>query len=79
MAINDQEQYSEYADHHDRMQQKQFSAETLKMSLTTTDNKQAVFQDIIDKHKGKTIVMEVWASWCGDCVKAMPKLKRPLI
>jgi thiol-disulfide isomerase/thioredoxin len=21
------------------------------------------------------LVIEVWASWCGDCVKAMPKLK----
>ena len=21
------------------------------------------------------MVIEVWASWCGDCVKAMPKLK----
>ena len=21
------------------------------------------------------MVIEVWASWCGDCVKAMPKIK----
>jgi thiol-disulfide isomerase/thioredoxin len=55
--------------------QKQFSDETLKMNLTSTDNKEVVFADIINKYKGKTVVMEVWASWCGDCVKAMPKLK----
>jgi thiol-disulfide isomerase/thioredoxin len=55
--------------------QKQFSEETLKMNLTNTDGKEVVFQDIINKHKGKTIVMEVWASWCSDCVKAMPKVK----
>jgi thiol-disulfide isomerase/thioredoxin len=29
----------------------------------------------LKKYKGKTLVIEVWASWCGDCVKAMPKLK----
>ena len=28
-----------------------------------------------DKHKGKIVVLEFWASWCSDCVKAMPKLK----
>lgn len=56
-------------------QKKQFSDETLKINLTTTDGKDVVFQDIINQYKGKTIVMEVWASWCGDCAKAMPKIK----
>jgi thiol-disulfide isomerase/thioredoxin len=55
--------------------QKQFSDETLKMSLTNTSNKPEVFADIIKKYKGKTVVIEVWASWCSDCVKAMPKVK----
>ncbi len=55
--------------------QKNFSAETMKMSLTTTENKEILFADILNKYKGKTIVLEVWASWCSDCVKAMPKVK----
>ncbi len=55
--------------------QKQFSDETLKINLVNTDGKEEVFQEILNKSKGKTIVIEVWASWCGDCVKAMPKLK----
>jgi thiol-disulfide isomerase/thioredoxin len=54
---------------------KHFSDETLKINLTNTDGKEVVFQDIINKYKGKTVVMEVWASWCSDCVKAMPKVK----
>jgi len=32
-------------------------------------------QAILNKHVGKAIIIEIWASWCGDCVKAMPKLK----
>ena len=36
---------------------------------------QVPFKEILKKHKGKNLVIEVWASWCGDCVKAMPKLK----
>jgi thiol-disulfide isomerase/thioredoxin len=43
--------------------------------LLTTEGNQVAFQDIIKAHQGKTVVIEVWASWCGDCVKAMPKIK----
>ena len=55
--------------------QKKFSKNTLNMTLKDVNNTEVVFKDIINKYKGKTIVMEVWASWCGDCVKAMPKMK----
>ncbi|MGH2666853.1 TlpA family protein disulfide reductase [Flavobacterium sp.] len=55
--------------------QSKFSTEALNSSLTTAEGSQITFQDIIKKHKGKTVVIEIWASWCGDCVKNMPKLK----
>jgi thiol-disulfide isomerase/thioredoxin len=56
-------------------QKSTFSKEALSETLLTTDGNQVAFQDIIKEHQGKTIVIEVWASWCGDCVKAMPKIK----
>jgi thiol-disulfide isomerase/thioredoxin len=55
--------------------QKEFSKESLSKKLLTLDNKEVSFKQILKKHKGKITVIEVWASWCGDCVKAMPKLK----
>lgn len=55
--------------------QKKFTEESLSKKLITTDNKEISFGEILKKHKGKTTVIEVWASWCGDCVKAMPKVK----
>lgn len=52
-----------------------FSKEALSETLLSTDGNQVAFKDILKKYKGKTVVVEVWASWCGDCVKAMPKIK----
>ena len=52
-----------------------FSKEALSEKLLATDGSQVAFGDILKNYKGKTVVMEVWASWCGDCVKAMPKMK----
>ncbi|UFH35165.1 TlpA family protein disulfide reductase [Flavobacterium acetivorans] len=52
-----------------------FSKEALSEKLLALDNGQVAFKDILKKYKGKTLVIEIWASWCGDCVKAMPKVK----
>lgn len=56
-------------------QPKTFSAEALEGVITTIDGKEVAFQSILNAHEGKTVLIEVWASWCGDCVKAMPKVK----
>ncbi|MCI9846475.1 TlpA family protein disulfide reductase [Flavobacterium pectinovorum] len=56
-------------------QKSSFSKEALSEKLLSTDEKQVTFKEILNKYKGKTLVIEVWASWCGDCVKAMPKVK----
>lgn len=56
-------------------QKTEFSAEALSEPLKSPENQSATLSDVLKKHSGKTLVIEVWASWCGDCVKAMPKLK----
>jgi thiol-disulfide isomerase/thioredoxin len=56
-------------------QKTSFSKEALAEKLLTVDGGQTSFKNILKKYKGKTLVIEVWASWCGDCVKAMPKVK----
>jgi thiol-disulfide isomerase/thioredoxin len=52
-----------------------FSKVALSEKLLSTNDSQVAFKNILKKYKGKTLVIEVWASWCGDCVKAMPKIK----
>jgi thiol-disulfide isomerase/thioredoxin len=55
--------------------QTEFSKESLAGKLTTTDNKDITFEEILKQNEGKLVVIEVWASWCSDCVKSMPQVK----
>lgn len=59
--------------------QKTLSNEALNATMMAADGTNPTLADVIAKHKGKATVIEVWASWCGDCVKAMPKLKELMI
>lgn len=52
-----------------------FSKEALAEKLLASDGSQTAFEAILKKYEGKTLVIEIWASWCGDCIKAMPKIK----
>ena len=53
-----------------------FSEKALSTKLLNSENNQVSFQEIIKKHSGKTVLIEIWASWCSDCVKNMPNLKK---
>ena len=33
------------------------------------------FKDLLAKYKGQTIFIDIWASWCSDCVGSIPELK----
>jgi thiol-disulfide isomerase/thioredoxin len=52
-----------------------FKKEGLENIMVTTENKPITFAEILKKYEGTTIVIDVWASWCSDCVKGMPKVK----
>ncbi|MFM2229178.1 MAG: hypothetical protein RL607_436 [Bacteroidota bacterium] len=52
-----------------------FSKATQGEKVTNLDGKELKFSEVLQKHKGKVTMIEIWASWCGDCVKAMPKVK----
>jgi len=57
-------------------QEKQFTRKALNDVLLTTEGAEITFSDILETNKGKTIVIDIWAGWCSDCIKGMPKVKK---
>ena len=54
---------------------KEFSKEALNDSFITKDNDLIKLQEILEVNKGEKMLINVWASWCRDCIVAIPKMK----
>ena len=52
-----------------------FSEKALNEKLYNLDDVPSTLQQVMNQHKGKKILIDVWASWCRDCLAGMPKVK----
>ncbi|CAM1345604.1 TlpA family protein disulfide reductase [Tenacibaculum amylolyticum] len=52
----------------------QFSEKALNATFISLEGKELPFKDILEKYKGEKILIDVWATWCGDCIKGMPTI-----
>lgn len=59
----------------DKVEPKVFSEKALADVFVDTEGNDITFSKILETYKGKQIVIDVWASWCRDCIKGMPKVK----
>ncbi|MBD0778008.1 TlpA family protein disulfide reductase [Maribacter sp. ANRC-HE7] len=59
-----------------RAQEHTFSQAALNDSLVSLIGDKVTFDSLIKAHKGKTILLDIWASWCKDCVVGMPTVKK---
>src|SRR5690554_7030993 len=50
-----------------------FSKITLRKEFDDLKGKKISFQNILKQHHGRPIVIDVWASWCPDCIKGFPR------
>ena len=50
---------------------------TIPYTVFLNQNGQQIpFKAILEKHKGQTILIDVWASWCKDCLECLPSIKK---
>ena len=54
---------------------KQFSQEALNATFIDIEDESVTFQKILDANKGQTVLIDIWASWCRDCIVGLPDLK----
>lgn len=53
----------------------QFSEAALNDTFISLEGDSIAFKDILKAHSEGALVIDIWASWCGDCIKGMPKVK----
>lgn len=54
----------------------EFSEQAFNSAFYTMENSRTDFKSILEKYKGKKVLIDVWASWCGDCVAGFPELEK---
>lgn len=53
-----------------------FAPEALTQVFHKLDGSAITFQEILAQYAGKNILIDVWAAWCPDCIKALPEMKK---
>ena len=53
----------------------QFSELALNDKFVTLEGEEIQFRSILELYKGQTIIIDIWASWCKDCLKSLPAVK----
>lgn len=53
----------------------QFSDAALNEQMIGLNGHVITFESILEKHKGKTVLITIWATWCRDCSAELPRVK----
>jgi thiol-disulfide isomerase/thioredoxin len=49
----------------------------LALNDTVYDLNNTVFsiKEVLQQYNGKTVLIDVWASWCADCIRGLPSVR----
>jgi len=53
----------------------EFSEKALADLFFTEEKKTVQLKEILAAYEGEKVVLNIWASWCKDCIVAIPKMK----
>lgn len=53
----------------------EFDSLALSQTLVDLNGNTSTIGEVFNLHKGKPILIDLWASWCKDCITGLPKLK----
>ena len=53
-----------------------FKPEVLGAEFRGLDNVPINFEQILGQVKGNVVLIDIWANWCPDCIKAFPETKK---
>ncbi|MFA7445775.1 MAG: TlpA disulfide reductase family protein [Flavobacteriaceae bacterium] len=54
----------------------EFPQQALAQNMTALDGTTITLEQILETYQGKPILIDVWASWCPDCIAGIPKLEK---
>jgi thiol-disulfide isomerase/thioredoxin len=53
-----------------------FPDSVLSVGMRTIEDQKISFGEMLEKHKGKKIFLDIWASWCRDCIVGYPSIDK---
>lgn len=53
----------------------QFSSEAMEETFLNWKEEEVTFKEIVNQYKGSKVLIDIWASWCKDCIVTLPQLK----
>ncbi|MBT8271154.1 MAG: TlpA family protein disulfide reductase [Desulfobacterales bacterium] len=52
-----------------------FSENALNDELLTVDDRTIRLAEVLNENKGKVIFLDIWATWCRDCMVGFPEIR----
>lgn len=52
-----------------------FSGDALEETFLNWNEEEVTFQEIINQYEGNKVLIDIWASWCKDCIVTLSQLK----
>lgn len=54
----------------------QFTSKSTQEVFLNQNEEEVTFEKIINQYKGEQVLINIWASWCEDCIVGFPSLRQ---